>query len=609
MDLKEAKLRSESNISLSFRHKDYKKTLEIKKLNLQVTTGEDMQTLIPMFELREDKKLWEQRVSLFVEPVTQITSPINDKFYGVKRIRANRSIITSDINKQELLQNAEKYFYGRMDLDFFMDNHLDQLSMIDPNAFYVVSFDPFVTGQKPNIYPLIFGCEQVHDFLYKPNGDLDFLFLSVDVQIRTENFKTKKVTDYYCLSEGNTIVYRQIDGDRNLAKNENQYEFVSANGKKFLVTTLKSGSEKVTKNETPAKRLGYINHKNNNKILDTPMRPMLSILRDIIRDKSELDLAKRCHSFPQKIMYDDSCVGEVHLSPNRTCVNGYIQGTKEVCSTCGGDGFKVHRSSQEVVKLKKPKTKEEFFPLDELIKYLVVDLDSVKFLDEQIKSNISLCERAIFSSSTTNQSGLSNNTELKTATQAIISTDEYNYVLDGWAKNRAEWFMFTLRIIGQIFDTGVEVSYSYNGKYVMESEENIVSKLKLLVEAGVSEQIIDEQENRLAKVIFDNDENALLRYNSKRTFLPFRGRGKDEVQILLDSTNVSKYSKVLYSNFVEIFEGIEMDLGIEFYRKDKVFQKTEIEKRVNELIKIIESETPNEIMGLPRNIQDNQNVE
>lgn len=609
MDLKEAKLRSESNISLSFRHKDYKKTLEIKKLNLQVTTGEDMQTLIPMFELREDKKLWEQRVSLFVEPVTQITSPINDKFYGVKRIRANRSIITSDINKQELLQNAEKYFYGRMDLDSFMENHLDQLSMIDPNAFYVVSFDPFVTGQKPNIYPLIFGCEQVHDFLYKPNGDLDFLFLSVDVQIRTENFKTKKVTDYYCLSEGNTIVYRQIDGDRNLAKNENQYEFVSANGKKFLVTTLKSGSEKLTKNETPAKRLGYINHKNNNKILDTPMRPMLSILRDIIRDKSELDLAKRCHSFPQKIMYDDSCVGEVHISPNRTCVNGYIQGTKEVCSTCGGDGFKVHRSSQEVVKLKKPKTKEEFFPLDELIKYLVVDLDSVKFLDEQIKANISLCERAIFSSSTTNQAGLNANTENKTATQTIISTDEYNYVLDGWAKNRAEWFMFTLRIIGQIFDTEVEVSYSYNGKYVMESEENMVSKLKLLVEAGVSEQIIDEQENRLAKVIFDNDENALLRYNCKRVFLPFRGRSKDEIQGLLDGSNVTKFSKVLYSNFVEIFEDIEMDLGIEFYRKDKVFQKTEIEKRVNELIKIIESETPNEIMGLPRNIQDNQNVE
>jgi hypothetical protein len=227
-------------------------------------------------------------------------------------------------------------------------------------------------------------------------------------------------------------------------------------------------------------------------------------------------------------------------------------------------------------------------------------LEAVKFLDEQIKANISLCERAIFSSSSTNQSSYSANKENKTATQTIISTEEYNNVLDGWAKNRADWFMFAVRIIGQVFDTDVEVNYSYNGKYVMENEAEIIDKLKTLTEAGVSEQIIDEAEFRLAKTIFDNDKDALLRYTSKRLFLPFRGRSKEEIALLLESTNVTQKSKVLYSNFVEIFEDLELELGIEFYKLSLQEQDKKIDEKVNEIIAILKEETPDLIMGIPR---------
>lgn len=597
MELNEAIKRANENIDVCYKHKDYKKTQEIKKITLQVTTGEDCLSLIPMFELREDVKMWKQRASLFIEPLSSTSAPIIDKFYGVKRIKANRSIEAEDTNKQDFILDAEKSFYGRMDLDFYMDNFLDEISMSDPNAFFVVTFDSFTPPQRPTIYPLIFGCEQVYDFIYKPNGDLDFLFLAVDVDVRKKTTRNDKLTDYYVLSEGNTIIYKEIHPDRILPASQSTFQ--SANNKNYQLYVLNNGSSKLMNNETPARRLGYIVNKKNRRICDTPIRPMIPILKDIARDKSELDLSKRCHVFPQKIMYDDPCVGEVHIDPSRKCSSGKITGTDETCTTCGGDGFKVHRSGQEVIKLRKPRTKDEFFPLEDMVRYLTNDLKAVEFLSSEIDKNTALCERAIFSSSVTNRSNFSSSKETNTATQAIISTEEYNNVLDGWAKNRAEWFMFAVRIIGQVFDTEVEVSYSYNGKYVMENESQMIDKLKTLVDAGVSEQIIDEAEYRLAKTIFDNDKDALSRYMSKRLFLPFRGRSKDEILVLLESVNVTKRSKVLYSNFVEIFEEIEMDLGIEFYDLTPQEQRIIILAKVDGIISTLNQEAPNDLLGLP----------
>lgn len=603
MELLEAINRANQNIDLSYKHQDYKKTTDIKQITLQVTTGEDTLGLIPMFELREDKAMWQQRADLFIEPLSSTSAPICDKFYGVKRITANRSIKTLDANKQQYIEEAERKFYGRMDLDYYMDNFLDEISMSDPNAFLVITFDDFTDGQTPNIYPLIFGCEQVYDFIYKPNGDLDFLFLAVEVQIRNKALMRKfndKVTDFYVLSEGNTIIYKEIHPDRELTLLQTDTIYEAKTSKKYKVTIVKNGSEKTKKNETPARRLGYILNKKNRSIADTPIRPMIPLLKDIARDKSELDLSKRCHVFPQKIMYDDSCVGEVHIDQSRKCISGKIAGTNDTCSVCNGDGFKVHRSGQEVIKLKKPKTKDEFFPLDEMVRYLTNDLEAVRFLSEEIAKNTALCERAIFSSSSTNKGSYQANKENKTATQTIISTEEYNNVLDGWAKNRAEWFMFSVRIIGQIFDTDVDVSYSYNGKYVMENETEIIDKLRVLTEAGVSEQIIDEAEYRLAKTIFDNDKDALRRYISKRLFLPFRGRGKEEIALLLESVNVTQKTKVLYSNFVEIFEEIELEQGIKFYETDLTSQKATIDDKVKLIMETLKDEAPNDILGLPR---------
>ena len=224
-------------------------------------------------------------------------------------------------------------------------------------------------------------------------------------------------------------------------------------------------------------------------------------------------------------------------------------------------------------------------------------------LGDDMERNAMRVESSIFSSGMRQRSNMqTQGKELPTATQMTISTDDYNYVLDAWAKNRGRWYCFVIRQAGAVFDTEVEVTYKYSGKYVMETQEDLINRLKSLADAGVSEQLIDEADLRIAKVMFDNDEVAMKRYLSKRVWLPFRGRGKEEVLVLLENENVPKSTKILYANFQEIFQRLEDEQGIEFYDKDRKKQRAEIEKIISEYKKTIEEEQPNDLLGLPKQV-------
>ena len=613
MILEEAKKRAEQNLNLGFKHLNYDKTVALKKVYLQMLTGEDIDDLLPQFELREDVALFKQRKTLTIENVSPTLSPICDKFYGVARIQPIKNLRTKNKEKQKYVEQAEKTFFNNQDLETYMDDILDEIAISDPNAFLAISFAPFNEGEVPTIYPTIFGCEEVHDFIYKPNGSLDFLFIAQKVDVRGiiqkgRSVKTREVHDFYCISDGNAIVYRELVDERNLIQNPNDSIFISERGKTYIVSEVFTYSPAFKNQETPAIRLGYIQHKRQRAICISPIHPALPILKDMIRDKSEYDVSKRCHVFPQKVMYDDVCKGEIHIDDSRRCVGGYIAGTKDTCSVCSGTGFRPHRSGQEIIRIKRPVTKEEFLPIDQIITYVTTNLEAVKMLGEDMERNAIKVEASIFSSGMRQRSNMrTSNSEVPTATQMTISTDEYNYVLDAWAKNRGRWFCFVIRQTSAVFDTEVEVAYKYSGKYVMETQEDLINRLKSLSDAGVSVQLVDEADLRIAKVIFDNDETAMQSYITKRAWLPFRGRTLDECLVLLENENVPKSTKVLYANFQEIFQRLEDENGIEFFTKSRKEQKVLIDAIISDYKTTVESEQPADLLGIAKSINQPNN--
>lgn len=607
MELLEAIERAEQNINFAYKHPNYKRTVDLKKIYLQVLTGEEIDDLLPQFELREDKNLFKQRKALTIENLTPTLSPVCDKFYGVARIQPSKTVTAVKGEKQQFLEEAENTFYNRQDIEAYMDDILDEIAISDPNAFLAIGFESFNEGEKPRIYPTIFGCEEVFDFVYKADGSLDFLFICQEVEIRGKQVtgrtvRNRKVYDFYCISEGNALVYREIIEGRTLPSGGTEWQ--SENGKRYDKKEVFIGSDALQSLETPAVRLGYIQHKKHRAICISPIHPAIPILRDMIRDKSEYDVSKRCHVFPQKVMYDDVCKGEVHINESRRCVQGYISGTSDTCSVCNGSGFRPHKSGQEVIRIKRPLTKDEFLPIDQIITYVTTNLEAVKMLSDDMERNAIKVESSVFSSGMKQRSNMSTGkqqNEMPTATQMVISTDDYNYVLDAWAKNRSRWFCFIIRQIGAVFDTDVDVTFKYSGKYVMETQEELINRLKSLADAGVSIQLINEADLRIAKVFFDNDELGMNRYLTQSRFMPFRGRGADALA-LLENENVSKSTKVLFANFYEIFERIEEENGIEFYDKKPKEQKVIIDKIVDEIKAELEKEQPAMMLGLPKKL-------
>lgn len=585
--------RAKNNIELGIKHASYDRACKLRTLYLQITTGQNITPLLPQFELREDRALFEQRVKITVENLSPISSPVMKKFFGVSRVEpSEKKFEADDVNKQQYLQKYEGDFFNGDDFEAYMMNYLDRIGMYDPNAFYVVDFTPFTEETEPRPYPIVFHSPCVYDWVFDAFGMTDFLFCAIESKIKVRERRAEIVVkDYYIFIEGHTIEFIEDVKERNLPTFQNSQDW-TINKKVYKIVVRNTGSDKV-KSRHPAKRLGYIIDDIDPNIFISPLQPAIPVFLDLIHDKSEYDISKRCHVFPQKVMYDDSCPGEVHIEVNRKCVNGYIAGTANVCSVCNGDGFKPHRSGQEIIKIKKPKSKDEFLPIDQLITYIKTELEAVRLLGEDIILNAQRVEGAIFSAGAVKQNSMTGtNSEAKTATELVITTEEYNFVLDSWAKNRSNLYIHTLLCMGQIFDTAVNVVHKYNGQYIRETITQVLNTLKGMYDSLVSPILINDAEYRVAKLQYDNDVLGLSRFMTVKRFMPFAGRSSAEIASLRGSENVPKRLKVLNDNLGYIFTEIESTEGFDFYTLDYKDQKVFVDKILAELLQTVEEEAP-----------------
>lgn len=597
MLLKDAVLRAKKNIEMRFFHASYKRACDLRTLYLQIVTGSNIDKLLPQFELRETPELYQQRKEITVQNLTPVSAPVAKKFFGVSRVEPAEKRFTADNkNKQKYLQICESDFYAGDDLDAYLTNYIDRVNLYDPNAFYVLDFFPFAPGEIPKPYPIIFQSPLVRDWAFDSFGKVDFLFCAVEKKVNIDSLKGDiNVIDYYVFVAGHTIEILEAYDERNL--NTEDSEKWEINQKAYVVYVRNTSSKAITVH--PAKRLGYIIDDEDPNLFVSPFHPAIPVFLDLIHDKSEYDIGKRMHVFPQKVMYDKPCPGETYKNPSRLCNGGKIAGTSETCTTCNGEGFAPHRSGQEVIKFKMPADKSEYIPLDELVSYIKTDFDAIKLLGDDLLLNAQRVEAAIFSAGAIKKQTVSGATETKTATEMIITSEEYNFVLDAWAKNRSNMFVHTLTFIGQIFDTKVTVVHRYAGQYIRETVNNILPIVKLMLDANVSPVLVNDAEYRVAKIQYDNDPQGMAKFLTQKAFSPFAGKSASEIASLRNSDNVPKRLKVLHDNFSYIFSRIENTIGVSFYEDDYKQQQSTIEAIVDELLGIVKAEEPKPTLRNP----------
>jgi hypothetical protein len=358
-------------------------------------------------------------------------------------------------------------------------------------------------------------------------------------------------------------------------------------------------SSSTANNRVQARRIGYIKHPTNKTICVSPLHPAEATFRDLIRRKSELDVTISLHVFPKLFQYGEDCDGETDKSPELVCNNGYIANTKNKCKKCGGTGFKPHRSAQDVIQMKYPKEGREFVPLKDLAFYLSPDINVIDKLDSVVQQKMQEAYIACFSTDLLKkQTGTIGE---QTLGEIKLKQDDVNDTLGKWATNRSNIYKFIISQIGIFNDVDVEVTHEYPKTLESESLEELLAKYALYVTNGVSPLVIDEIEMQIAKLQMDNEPASFQRYKIQRMFLPFRGMVDSQKALALSSTEVPKFTKVLYYNFQWLFTKIEETVP-KFYDETKTFKERfeTIEKEVQAIIDQLDKEAPSVNLGLQR---------
>jgi hypothetical protein len=566
-------------------------------------SGEDIDDLLPQFERRESEELFQQRKKMTIQNLVLATYPVVGKHFKVSRLEPRKEISVQNKSKEKAILEIEKSFYAQEDVDNYMNEFLDSYGMFDPNAFLVVDIMPFTSTQIAKPYPQIFDCSEVYDFKFANDGILEYLFVCT----KTEHYDNEKIkhtlTDYYLYCEEGIVKVSEIKKKaRESVTDGNIYvENLVDGDTTYQVLFYKTFSSTINKRQVQAKRIGYIKHPTNKKICVSPLHPAESVLRDLIRRKSELDVTLSLHVFPRLFQYGETCEGEVDIDPARTCVGGKIANTTQKCKKCNGSGFKPHRSAQDVILMKYPKQGNEFIPLRDLAFYLSPDLNVVDKLDEVVEKRIREVYVACFSASSYTKPSNAI-IDSKNTNEIIVEQQNINNVLSKWAINRQNIYKFILTQIGIFNDTEMEVTYEYPKILESESIEQLLAKYDTYIKIGVSPLMVDEIEMQIAKVQMDNEPKTFERYKIQRMFLPFRGMVESQKQIALSSTEIPIFTKILYYNFSWIFQKIEEE-NKDFYEGTKSFaERLKIVERYVEDMRVqIKKDQPESNLGLLRN--------
>ena len=583
------------------RHPDYKRTIEVADLYYKLITGDRIDSLLIQFNPRENVEAFQQRKRITKLLTPAFASSVMKPFYKVpKTDRVVKKIIPkskTDTSLVDDIQNKMDLFYGSDNeeggLDFWLKNRFVELSFVDPNTFIVIEFDEFDAKETtPNAYPFEVSSDMAVNFEIE-NNNVDWLISMECIQYITEidnkgNQKTEAGYKYTLYAGEFSMVFRQITDNKKIQKLillEN--ETVMKMGDKLFAV-----SEYDTKLEDwQMFRIGY------NRDLQTkgrtfvnPFHAALCHFETSIKSVSEFNLTNATHVFPQKMAYVSSCPGEVSRDPEQQdpgCSGGRTR-AGAICKVCNGTGARVHTSSQDIITFPLPESKDDMFPLKDMMAYFAPPIELLTFQSQQIDKFEPLIHQAVF-----NTTVLVQKTVVATATEKDQDMDSVYDTLTPFANKSAAVYLNVANAIAVLigYEGKVNFVFRYPSDFKMKSRQTLYTELKTINDSGAPSFVKKSVEDDLADQVFIDDPEGKMIYTVKNKFQPFTGKTTDEVLFLLSSSLTPERNKVLYANFEEIMS--EADLNNKnFYLMKYAAQKTIIDAIVQRYIDDLTPKAP-----------------
>ncbi len=542
------------------KHFFYDRVKLLAKKYKALITGEDNEFLLKQFIRRETNEMFKQRVNITQAITPAVASSLEKPFNKVARNdKVKKDFDFENEQKNKIIQGMINGWYGNKNsnkgLDYWLKLRFQELTFSDPNAWIVPEWEEKEENEPFEPYPFEVPSENALNFEIK-NEELKWLFVYQNIiydHFDGADTIKKDGIKYTLYFPGLTIVFCQVCPNNlkntgyEIKNNEDLQEIDKLN---FLISFYQTNL-----NFVPAFRVGYNRDPfTDGKTYVNPWHPAMPFFMKSIKTVSEFDLTMSLHAFPQKLQYVEKCQGE---SRQKSCHNGFVNGTAEECSACKGSGYKIHTTAQDAILRPMPDDGKDMIKLDDIISYKAPPIDLITFQNEyiqqlKIESHLAVYNSQIFINP--DQLIAKTATEIDSNMEGVYDALEpfTEKVSDVW-KNLVSFFAH-LADVQNVHDYDIIHQFPPDPK--LKTTGILISELDAINKSGAPSFMRDAVSKDLASLIYSGDDLGMLKYNVKHKFFPFNGKNPDEIAILMTSPYVSNFTKILYANYEAIFADV-----------------------------------------------------
>lgn len=569
-------------VSTNARHDGYKRAGEVAVFSTAMITGENQDEMVWKYRRFEGDALKKQRIRLY-NSLTKYALQRPRKYWKkVDRIPGIKVEMTGgDEGKMAMLKANMADFADHQNLLAWQTAMLEYKGCTDPNAWIIYERldertpDGRVTSVKVYPYPVpsykVVNFKQLH-------GATEWLVI---MEPRTVTFRgqKKELQDFYVYEPGKTTRAREKWDDVVIEEGESEVMIPSegkAEPRTFYVSEYLTGTT-----EVPAMCVGaYRDEKTDLQGFVSWFDPAENVLADLVRDKSNLDVAKTLYAIPQKYEYVKPC--QFEDGAGGACFKGRLQGGEhdgDTCQSCGGRGLVANfTTEQETLQLPLPETKEELVELSRLYHYETGNIDTPRWLDEQVDKAEARVLSAVFNpglaEKATGAAG-------KTATEVNYEMEDVYDVLEPFCQTLKLHFELACRIGAQYLEIpDFSVSLFIPKDKKMKSLQDLVQAMDTAKQAGAGWEVVRDIREQIWEKMSGNDPAKVAKLRASYKWLPFDEKSEEERAMILAGRSAFDSARVLYENWAEIFEEIENETP-DFYKFTHEKQQSVIEEKVD----------------------------
>lgn len=574
----------------NIKHRDYDRTVEIADKYKAYITGEDIDKLLRQFVPRENDELFTQRKLITSLTTPDIANTLASPMYKVGRTTAAKSITWKDDKDSETkikkLSEVTDKFCGESSIDKYLATRMVELDMQDPNAWIVVEFEEAVDPKKPNIkanpYPFEVYSKNAINFSFV-NKIAQWLMVLNDNEDRyTLYLPNESITADKIPDDQIQAVKAELKGNQDIFYKDEKNKDKDA----WLININEHKAGRL-----PARRVGF------NEDPETDNRTFVPLIhsaecyfKKAIKTVSEFDLTTALHAFPKVFRYGNACEGD--MANGIICNDGKTAEGKH-CPVCKGTGWSNQTTTASEVVVKAPKEIKDLVSLDLMMAYKSPPAELIEFQKKYGLYDLKeLSLKAVYTGDT-----FSKNTVAQTATEITFDFESINDTLSPFADNWSNMYVHLTTLSGIYIDLGkdINIKHTFPKNFKMESLQQLFAILKAANDAYAPVYVKTAISMDIAKKVYIDDHDQILKIMVKERFFPFNGKSENEINYILSNSLASTFDKILYAKFDNIFIEVEQEQpeSVNFYKMEFKKQKELISKKVNEYIAVIDNESAN----------------